>query len=58
MNKEVKWIIICWILTFILYGLLRLITREYMKKHRENKGEKENEKGIKGPSETKEKINA
>ena len=38
MNEEVKWIIICWILTFILYALIRKITREYMEKHREEKG--------------------
>lgn len=52
-----KDIIMCWILTFLIYGLIRLWTRNYMKKHNK-KNEKSIESVEKGPSKTKEKINA
>lgn len=58
MTEEVVWIIICWILTFILYALIRRITGEYKRKKENRKGNKRREKGRKGPEKTKEKINA
>ena len=52
--EYIKYIIICWILSFLIYGLIRLWTRKHNEK---NKGE--SRKSIeKGPSKTKEKINA
>ena len=63
--NEVMWIIICWILTFVLYGILRMITNEYMERYRRNQEERERKEDEerekereKGPSKTKEKINA
>jgi len=40
MTEEVMWIIICWILTFILYALIRKITGEYKRKKKGERREK------------------
>lgn len=52
--EHIKYIIICWILSFLIYGLIRLWTR----KHNEKNKEESRKSMEKGPSKIKEKINA
>ena len=42
--EYIKYIIICWILSFLIYGLIRLWTRKHMKKHNEKNKEESGKK--------------